>query len=132
MINPVREEKIRYRIGKAERTLLEANDIFRSGYLDAALNRYYYACFYAVTALLLTKNLETKTHAGVRILLNLHFIQTGIIPMELGQFFGQLFEKRQRSDYDDFIEVDEETVANFAILAENFITFLKTIIKNNL
>ncbi len=130
MIESEKQEKIKYRINHAESTLAEANAIGKMGYLSAALNRYYYACFYAATALLLTIELNPKTHAGVRTLLSLHFIQTGIIRMELGQFFSQLFDKRQRSDYDDYIDVDKETVDNFSILAIEFVATIKKLLIN--
>ena len=125
-----KQEKIKYRINHAESTLAEADAIRNMGYLSTALNRYYYACFYATTALLLTKELNPKTHAGVRTLFSLHFIQTGIIPMESGQFFSQLFDKRQRSDYDDYLDVDKETVDNFSILAIEFIATIKKLLIN--
>jgi uncharacterized protein (UPF0332 family) len=123
-----RFERIKYRITQAETALTEANGIKDLGYLSAALNRYYYACFYAVTALLLTRELNPKTHAGVRTLFSLHFVQTGIVPLELGQFFGQLFDKRQRSDYDDYINVDKETLDNFSVLTIEFVAIIKNTI----
>ena len=57
------KEKIKYRINRAETTLLEADAMLNMGFLSAALNRYYYACFYATTALLLTKELNPKIKA---------------------------------------------------------------------
>jgi uncharacterized protein (UPF0332 family) len=117
-------EKIKYRIQLAESTLSEANVI-------KALNRYYYACFYAVTALLLTQELNPKTHSGVRTLFSLHFVQTGLLPFEFGQFYGQLFDKRLRSDYDDYLDADQETVDNFSDTAIEFIDKIKKIILLN-
>ena len=121
-------EKIKYRIQLSVSTLSEANVIKDLGYFSTALNRYYYACFYAVTALLLTQELNPKTHSGVRTLFNLHFVQPGIVPFEFGQFYGQLFEKRQRSDYDDYLNADEETVNNLSVFAIEFIDKIKKII----
>jgi uncharacterized protein (UPF0332 family) len=124
-------EKIKYRIQLAESTLSEANVIKDLGYFSTALNRYYYACFYAVTALLLTQELNPKTHSGVRTLFSLHFVQTGLLPFEFGQFYGQLFDKRLRSDYDDYLDADQETVDNFSDTAIEFIDKIKKIILLN-
>ena len=123
-----KKEKIKHRISRAASALEEANAMKNLNYLSAAVNRYYYACFYAATALLLTNDLNPKTHAGVRTLLSTHFIRTNIVPVELGQFFNQLFDKRQRSDYDDYIEVDRETVDSFAVLSVEFVATIKKIL----
>lgn len=131
MNGPDNSERIKYRIQLAENTLSEANVIKDLGYLSTALNRYYYACFYAVTALLLTRELNPKTHAGVRTLFSLHFVQTAIVPFEFGQFYGQLFDKRQRSDYDDYLDAEKETVDNLSVLAIEFIDKIKKIILLN-
>ena len=70
----------------------------------------YYACFYAVSALLIKHNFNAVTHSGVRHLFGQHFIVTGKIPFELGKHYTKLFEKRQKSDYDDFVQIDIEMV----------------------
>lgn len=43
------------------------------------MNRLYYACYYAVTALLISNGLNATTHAGVRTMLGLKFIKTGLV-----------------------------------------------------
>ena len=72
-------------------------------------NRIYYACFYAVTALLLTKNLSSSKHSGVVALFNRHFIKTGIVSIEMGKFYSTIFDNRLESDYADWIEPQQST-----------------------
>jgi uncharacterized protein (UPF0332 family) len=72
----------------------------------------YYACFYAVSALLIKHNLRATTHSGVRHLFGQHFILSGMISFDLGKHYSKLFEKRQLSDYDDFVEINQEMVEN--------------------
>ena len=50
-----RKTIIKHRIEKAGNTLQEANHLLALGYVNNAVNRIYYACFYAITALLLQK-----------------------------------------------------------------------------
>ena len=56
---------MRYRLNRAKETLEEAQIMADNGYLYGAANRIYYACFYAVVALLLTKNLSSSKHSGI-------------------------------------------------------------------
>lgn len=55
------------------------------------MNRLYYACYYAVTALLISNGLNATTHAGVRTMLGLKFIKTGILELDHGKFFNEIF-----------------------------------------
>lgn len=47
---------------------------------------------------------------GVRQAFGLHFVKTGMIPLEFGRVFSRIYDKRQSSDYDDFIEFTKEEV----------------------
>lgn len=101
---------IRYRLSRANHTLHEVKDHISHGYYHTAINRTYYACFYAISALLLKNGIKAQTHSGIRQMFGLHFIQTGLISRELGRSFSELFDYRHTSDYDDFIEFDKNTV----------------------
>jgi uncharacterized protein (UPF0332 family) len=68
---------IKYRIERAKNTLDEARILLEAGKYNATVNRVYYACFYAVLALLTTKNLSSAKHKGVRLLFNKEFVKTG-------------------------------------------------------
>jgi uncharacterized protein (UPF0332 family) len=67
------EELIRYRREKSRETLEDAHILFRAGRFFSAVNRIYYALFYEVMALLLTKDLSSARHAGIRALFNEQF-----------------------------------------------------------
>jgi len=83
MIN-AKEELILYRIQKAENTLEESNLLAGQNFFNTAVNRLYYACFYSVIALLLHYDISAKTHKGVNILFQKHFISTGLFSEEKG------------------------------------------------
>lgn len=70
----------------------------------------YYACFYAVNALLLNEGLSASKHSGVRSLFNKHFIKTSLICEESGILYNTLYDIRQTGDYEDFYVVDEEKI----------------------
>ena len=58
---------IQYRFERAYKTLEEADYMRVGNYFNAAINRLYYACFYAATGLLIAKGIEAGTHNGVKL-----------------------------------------------------------------
>ena len=61
-----KSDLIDYRLKRATETLLEINIHLNNGLWNTAINRLYYACYYAVTALLLANDINASTHSGVR------------------------------------------------------------------
>ena len=123
-----KKDLIKYRLERGEQTLDEAKLLASSSYYNASINRLYYACFYAVSALLLNTNIVANTHAGVKTMLGLHFISKGILPIELGKTFNSLFEKRHANDYDDFVYCDQETYNELYPQAQLFVEKIKSYI----
>jgi uncharacterized protein (UPF0332 family) len=64
-VNESVKELINYRLNKARETLEDAEILFGHNKLFSAVNRIYYAAFYAVNALLLTRNFSSAKHSGV-------------------------------------------------------------------
>ncbi len=75
MKKPERQELIEHRLERAKETLREIDIYVENNLWNTAINRLYYACYYAVTALLLTKDIHAGTHTGVRHMLGLHFVK---------------------------------------------------------
>ena len=110
-----------YRFQRAEETLKEIPYLKQQGYYNTAVNRLYYACYYAAVALLIKHELNPGTHAGVKQMLGLHFVATGRLSRELGRCFSLLFERRHSSDYDDFAYSSEEEIDELLPKATDFI-----------
>jgi len=119
---------IEYRLNRATETLQEIEIHLENGLFNTAINRLYYASYYAATALLLYNDIKASTHSGVRQMLGLHFIKTGKISSDLGKVFTDLFDKRHASDYDDFISVSREDVEDLLPPASEFIGRIKSLI----
>jgi len=128
MNNP-REELIKYRLDRAHETLEEARIMANTKHWNACVNRLYYACFYAVNAILMQKDLSSPKHAGVRALLNMHFIKTGVLTKEMGRLYNTLFEYRQQSDYEDLFRIDGKMVNPWVTQVKQFIDTIKALIK---
>ena len=69
-----RKALTRYRLERAHKTLEEAIYLRDGGYFNAAVNRLYYACFYAASGLLIANGIEASTHAGVKAMLSCRYL----------------------------------------------------------
>lgn len=104
------EALVQRRLRRAHESLAAAELLAQAGHWHACVNRLYYACFYAVGALLARHNLSAGKHSGVRALFNRHFVKQSIVSRDLGQFYHDLFVNRQQGDYDDFSAFDAARV----------------------
>lgn len=120
-----REDYIKYRFHRSEESLEEAILLANNGSWNAVVNRLYYSCFYAVIALLLEKDIETQSHNGVRTQFGLHFIKTGIIEKKHGQLFSKLFDYRQKGDYGDLFDYEENIVKPLIEPVQLFVAEIK-------
>lgn len=89
-----RKELVEYRFSKAKKTLEEVDLHIENELWNTAVNRLYYACYYAVSALLLKNKIKAQTHAGVRQMFGSHFIKPGVISKDLGKYYSDIFDKR--------------------------------------
>ncbi|MCL2028529.1 MAG: HEPN domain-containing protein [Bacteroidales bacterium] len=125
-----RKEVVKYRLERAKSTLAEVPFLMENEFYGTAINRLYYACYYATTALLVSNGHEAHTHTGVKTLLALHYIKEGLIEKSLGKMYGQLFNMRQTSDYEDWITLDESDVKQFIEPTEQFISAIENLISS--
>ncbi|MFH0812683.1 MAG: HEPN domain-containing protein [Pseudomonadota bacterium] len=119
-----KNDLIEYRLNRAKEVLKEAEVMAEMNHWETCINRLYYACFYAVSAVLLKHGLASSKHTGVRGLFNTHFIVTGIIPKDYGRLYNLLFKYRQQSDYEDFFTIDEAIVKQWIEEAKAFVDLI--------
>ena len=126
-------ELVSHRLARADETLEDARILAESGRWNACVNRLYYACFYAVSALLILEGISSSKHSGIRSLSNRDFVKTEKIPKEIAKIYNDLFERRQEGDYIDFVTFEEKQVMPWIPKAEKLITTIKAFIeKQNL
>ena len=123
------EEVIAYRLARAHETLEEARLMAESGHWNTCVNRLYYACFYAATALLLQEGFASAKHSGVRGFLNQHFVKTGVLEQELGALYNELFDSRNESDYRDLLRLDADRVQPLLPRAGRFVEAVDGLIR---
>jgi len=124
------EEKtlIAYRMERANEAIDEAKMLFEAGHINLYVNRLYYACFYAVSALLLTKDFSTSKHGYLRSLMHREFVKTGLIPKELGKHFDLLFNNRLKGDYGDFARFKADDVSGWLERTKTFVAHAEGLI----
>lgn len=105
-----KEDLVKYRIARAKDTLEDAHILAENEKWNSAINRLYYAAYYAVIALLMSADLKPTTHNGAKSNFSEHFVKTGKIDKELAKIFSQLFSWRQKGDYDDLFDFQEDKV----------------------
>jgi len=103
---------IAYRLQRSEESLQAAEIMFQNQMLTFAMNRIYYAMFYAVQAC---------KHGQVKAYLNRGLVKTGVLPVQLGRLYHKAFEYRQKFDYVDFTEPDPEMVVCYLKDARHFV-----------
>jgi uncharacterized protein (UPF0332 family) len=67
-----RGDVVQYRLRRSRETLQDARILAHASRWNPCVNRLYYACFYAVSALLIQHGLSSSKHAGIRGLFNRH------------------------------------------------------------
>lgn len=103
-----RAEVVRYWWTQAEESLASAQRETVAGAYTFAVNRLYYAAFYAVSAALLERQRSFRKHSGVRAAFHREFIKTGLLDVEWGKLYDRLFEDRQEGDYIALASFDQD------------------------
>jgi len=96
---------------------LELNE----GHSNFSINRLYYSCFYAVTALLLRSGRQFTRHSAVISEFNRTYVKTGKVAVAWSKFYQKLFNDRQESDYMPTATFEHSDILNRIEQAESFI-----------
>ena len=128
-MNEELNDLIGYRIARARETLEEAKVLADSGHWNACVNRLYYACFYAVSALLSKNDLSSSKHSGIRSFFNHNFVKSGIVSKETAVIYNSLFERRQEGDYEVFVKFNEIDVTPWLKETEVFVNVIIKLIE---
>lgn len=124
MINENRQSYFDYRLEKAEETYEDAILLIENNKWTSAVNRLYYTCYYAVSALLLSKDIITKTHSGIKSQFFLHFVKNDKVPIEMGKLYSDLFDWRHKGDYGDFFDFTKEVVQPLELPVKKFLDLI--------
>lgn len=85
---------------RAVESLGAAESCRRDGFYADCVSRTYYAILHGAKAALLIKGVGADSHAAVKRLFGLHFIQAGSIEPDWGTYLGESSDLRLAADYD--------------------------------
>lgn len=88
-------ELIAYRNERARECLDEAGILAGTNHLNAAVNRLYYACFYACSALFIQKDIDLDCKADVYEEFRKQFVQEGFFSLTRAEIFRLLYENKE-------------------------------------
>jgi uncharacterized protein (UPF0332 family) len=99
----IQATSIKLKLSKAKELLGDAKIVFDNGGYNSVVSRLYYACYHATVALRLTKQIQSKPHRGLTVLLHKEFVSKGLFSPEHPAFFSKLMQERTLDDYGDFL-----------------------------
>ncbi len=122
------EEFITYRLNKAEEVYAAAVLLYNAGQWNSAVNRLYYACFYAASALLLKRGIGAKTHAGVISKFSESVVRTHEMSADEYKVYSKLLNWRTKGDYSDMFDFCKEDLDDVMEPTRVFLDGLKKLI----
>lgn len=120
-----RKSLVAFWLGSAEEALESARSESRAGRGRFAMNRAYYACFYAASAVLLHGGRKFIKHAGVRAAVHRDLVKAGAVAREFGETYDRLFTARQEADYGENVRFNDEKVQFEIVQAERFVSEMR-------
>jgi len=112
---------------KAGEALASAELELNAGHTNFAVNRLYYACFYAVTALLLRDGKQFARHSAVKSEFGRTYIKPGRLDVKWNKFYQKLFDDRQEGDYIPTATFEASDVSTSLQQAREFIDLIRGI-----
>lgn len=117
-------------IDKAKESLEASKQLLQNEYSDFSASRSYYAMFYAVQAVLLTRNLAFSKHSAVIAAFGKEFIKNGKLPATLHRYISEAFDIRHAGDYGPVGSVRKEIAMILIDQAKEFIETIEEYLKN--
>ena len=112
----------------AETCLRSAKVNLENDIPDAAFNRLYYAAFHATRALLVARDVVTKSHKGVYTMLNQRLVKEGPLAATDSQLYGQLMSLRATADYGSFSTLTGDEARAYLTQVEAFVARAKSLL----
>jgi uncharacterized protein (UPF0332 family) len=123
-----RQTLVKLWLEKAEDAIVSAELELNQGHLTFAVNRLYYACFYAVTAVLQRDGKQFRKHSAVKAEFARAYLKTGLIDAKWHKFYQKLFDDRQEGDYIPTVVFDKSSVAERLAQAKEFVSVIRGVI----
>ena len=119
---------VRYRLEKSEETYQAAQVLYEAAQWNSVVNRLYYACFYAASAILLHGHISAKSHAGIIGQFSENIVRSGEVSIDDFRVYSKLLNWRTKGDYSDLYDFNKEDIDMVMLPARHFIDQVKGLI----
>ena len=124
-----RKALVNLEIEKSQRMIDQLQLAIANKMWDLCANRLYYAVFHAVSALLISRNIQVGTHKGASIRFHQDFVAAGVFSPEAGHMYSRLQQLREEGDYNCYINTSESEVMQYVEPAKDLINQIISLIK---
>ena len=94
--NEERQILVQRELQKAHEAYEDIEILKARGRWNGAANRLYYSVFHAVNALFINDGIEAGRHKTSHSLFSMHYIKTGILPIDYGHLYNNLQRLREK------------------------------------
>ena len=117
-------------LNQARQAARSARTLLSSGDPDGAVNRAYYAMFYAAQAALEHRGIEVTSskHGALVRQFGEHLVKPGVLPSALGSSLSEMLELRHKADYSS-AGVPPAEAARAATEAETFVEAVERLVR---
>ena len=112
---------VRYRLEQATEALVAAELNLANGLERSAVNRAYYAMFYAVLALLAARRTETSRHSGAIAQFDQAYVKPALFRKEFSRWLHEAFLHRQAADYGAELALARDEIDSLLSNAREFV-----------
>jgi uncharacterized protein (UPF0332 family) len=116
-------------LDKAEQALADTAALLARQSLTGAMNRCYYAMFYAVSALAVHDEQILHKHSALIAYFHREYIKPQRLPKELGKSLLTAFDNRSEADYRGTVQFGLEDVSNLLDAARQFVAEVKSLLQ---
>src|SRR3989338_6828098 len=109
---------------RAKKTIEEAQDQLERDYLETAVNRAYYSCFYAIHSQLARLGVAAKSHKQAGIEFRRHFIKKKKMDEKYSEVWTSLFKWRSIVDYTAIPVINKKPAKELVEMAADFVNTL--------
>lgn len=103
-----RRRNIADELARAEQAVQAARALLDLGLHADSVSRAYYAAFHCLRALLLSRGVDAKTHAGAIHVFNTEFVRAGLFASSHNRLLAGIQRSRELADYDAAVTFSKE------------------------
>ncbi len=132
MIPEPKRALVAYRMEQADDSMKMAKIAQEHGLFRDTVSRSYYAMFYAVLALMASRDQKTAKHTQTIGLFDLHFVKESLFDKHFSSWLHEAFDLRQRADYREMVTITQQRAGEVLDHATQFVAEVQAFLSRTL